>query len=445
MNGLVPPHSADFERLVIGTCLIDQKGLEAVLRVFKDNTEVFYDPRNKSIYGAINSLKSNNCPVDLVTVIQELKKHKILESSGGDHYLIDLTMGVSSSAHIEYHARMVWEKYLLRKMIEAGTAMINKAYDGSMGAFEVLEYATKETNKINDYLSGQKPIKTFFDVHMEFLEYVKSDSIPGVPMPFVKLQEENQGWQGSDLVVIAARPGMGKTALALEIARHAAKMGHPVHFFSLEMANVQLHKRIVSNEMSIDSNRIRKKKFTDKDLELIYNSPDFEHMPLYYDDTVFKWDEIKSRARMIAKEKGIKMIVIDYMQLITTKDKMSTYDRVTYVSREMKLLAKELNIPVIALSQLSREVEKRPNKKPQLSDLRESGAIEQDADIIIFPYRPEYYGIDTWDEEDECEETSTRGKALIMKAKDRHCGESEFVVGWNPIYQKFHDLKGTIK
>jgi Replicative DNA helicase len=439
MNGLIPPNAIDFERLVIGTCLIDRRGLEVVLRIFKDNADVLYDPKNKSIYEAIVKLKAKNQPVDMLTVIQELKRQSVLETSGGDKYIIDLTMGVSSSAHIEYHARAVWEKYLLRKMIEAGSMMIKKAYDETLDAFEVLDYTVKETNKIHNYLSGQKPIKTFFDVHQEFIEYVKSESVTGVPMPFSKLQEENQGWQNSDLIIIAARPGMGKTALALEIARYAAKKDSSVHFFSLEMANVQLHKRIVSNELGIDSNRIRKKRFTEKDLELIFNCPDFEHLPLYYDDTVFQWEEIKSRARMLAKEKKTKMIIIDYLQLITTREKMSTYDRVTHVSREMKLLAKELSMPVIALSQLSREVEKRPGKKPQLSDLRESGAIEQDADIIIFPYRPEYYGIETWDEEEE-NETSTIGKALLMKAKDRHCGESDLVIGWDPSHQKFYDL-----
>lgn len=442
-TGKVPPNALDFERIVIGTCLMDIRGREVVLRTFKDNDEVFYDPRNKTIFRAIISLNKKNTPVDILTVIQELKKMNEFESAGGDHYVIDLTMGIGSSAHIEYHARVVWEKYLLRKIIEAGNLMIKKAYDDRVDAFDVLDYTVKETNKIHDYLSGQKPIKTFFDVHREFIEYVKAESVPGVPMPFAKLQEENQGWQNSDLVIIAARPGMGKTALALEIAKHAAKFDYPTHLFSLEMANVQLHKRIVSNELGIDSNRIRKKRFTEKDLELIFNCPDFENIPLFYDDTVFQWEEIKSRSRMVANEKKIKMIIIDYLQLISTKEKMSTYDRVTYISREMKLLAKELNIPVIALSQLSREVEKRPGKKPQLSDLRESGAIEQDADIIIFPYRPEYYGIDTWDEEEEFE-TSTKNKALLIKAKDRHCGESELVVGWYPANQKFHDLDKPI-
>ncbi|MVW93679.1 replicative DNA helicase [Elizabethkingia meningoseptica] len=440
MIGKVPPNALDFEKLVIGTCLIDHKGLDETFKIFSNNSEVFYDPRNKVIYSVIASMKLRNMPVDMMTVIMELKKLKTLESAGGDGYVIELTLGISSSAHIEYHCRIVWEKYIKRKVIEAGNLMINKAFDDSEDVFEVLDFTSKETTKIHHYLSGQKPVKSFADVHKEFVEFVKSKTIDGVPMPFSKLQEENQGWQGSDMIVIAARPAMGKTALALAFGKHGAIKGSPVHFFSLEMANIQLHKRIVSNELEIDSNRIRKKRMTEQDLEKVFDCRELKSIPFYYDDDLYKWEEIKARARYVFKEKGTKLIIIDYLQLITTQAKMSTYDRVTFVSREIKLLAKELNIPVIVLSQLSRDVEKRTEKKPQLSDLRESGAIEQDADVIMFPYRPEYYGIETWNEEEESE-TSTKDKALLISAKNRHCGESELVIGWNPQYQRFYDLK----
>jgi len=440
MNGLIPPNSVDFEKTVLGTCLVDSRGLKEVFRVLKDNTEVFYDPKHKEIYRAICFLDSKNDPVDLMTVIKQLKGSGELERAGGDHYVIDLSMGVSSSAHIEYHTRVIWEKYIMRKIIEMSFMMQKRAYEETTDVFSVLDYTEKQVSQINSYLSGQKAIKTIADVHREFIDYVKSESVPGVPIPFAKLQEENQGWQNSDLIIIAARPGMGKTALALELGRHAAINDYPVHFFSLEMANIQLHKRIVANELGINANRIRKKRFTESDLEKIFNCSNIENMPFYYDDSIFQWEEIKARARHVSEEKKTKMIVIDYLQLITTKQKMSTIDRVSFVSRELKMLAKELQIPVIALSQLSREVEKRPGKKPQLSDLRESGAIEQDSDIIIFPYRPEYYGIETWDEGNE----STEGQAMLISAKNRHCGDSELIIGWNPEYQKFHDL-GTFE
>lgn len=438
-TGLHPPNAVDFESTVLGACLIDQNGLRQTIKIFNDNSEIFYDPRHREIYRAISFLVQRNEPVDLMTVIQQLKKTEELQRAGGDLYIIDLTMGVSSSAHLEYHARIVWEKYMLRKIIEAGQKMVQQAYRENADSFEVLDFVNRETSQIQNYLSGQKPIKTFLDVQQEFLAFVRSEAVPGVPMPFSKLQEENQGWQNSDLVIIAGRPGMGKTALALEIARFAAKRDYPVHFFSLEMANIQLHKRIVANELNINADRIRKKRFTEEDLQKLFSS-DLEKINLYYDDSLYQWEEIKARARFLVEEKKTKLIVIDYLQLITTKQRFSTIDRVSFISRELKMLAKELQIPVIALSQLSREVEKRPNKKPQLSDLRESGAIEQDADIIIFPYRPEYYGISLWQEE-EGYDTSTEGKALLMMAKNRHCGESQLVIGWKPEFQRFHDLE----
>lgn len=436
--GLVPPQALDVERLVIGTCLIDAKGLKQVYKIVGENQDVFYDPKHKEIYRAICFILSKNNPVDLMTVIMQLKKTGELERCGGDLYVIDLTGGVNSSAHIEYHVRIVWEAYLKRKIIEMSSLMMKRAYDSSVDVFEVLDDTEKQIGMINGYLSGQKAIKSFYDVHQEFMSYVKAETVPGVPIPFRKLQEENQGWQNSDLIIIAARPAMGKTALALELGKHAAKNDYPIHFFSLEMANVQLHKRIVSNELNISSNSIRKKRFTDEDLEKLFENGQFEKLPFYYDDSLFLWEEIKARARQVCEEKKTRMIIIDYLQLIDTKRKFSTIDRVTFVSRELKMLAKELNVPVIALSQLSREVEKRPGKKPQLSDLRESGAIEQDADIIIFPYRPEYYGISTWADEEG--EPSTEGQAMLITAKNRHCGDSEVIIGWQADYQRFHDL-----
>lgn len=444
--GKVPPNAVEIEKLVIGTCLIDAMGLSHVEKVFTDNEQVFYDPRHMEIYRAIASLRAKNNPVDMMTVIQELRKTGSLDKAGGDLHIIDLTMGVSSSAHIEYHCRLIFEKYIARKIIEAGSAMIDKAYNEKADIFEILDMTNAETNRIGAYLTGQKPIKSFMDVQKQFMEYITSENVPGVPIPFRKLQEENQGWQDSDLIIIAGRPGMGKTALALEIAKHSAKCDYPVHFFSLEMANIQLHKRIISNELNISSNRIRKKRLTDDDLQKIYRAGELEKIPFFYDDGLFIWEEIKARARQVAAEKKTKLIVIDYLQLIGVKQKMSTIDRITYISREMKMLAKELSIPVIALSQLSRGVESRPDKKPNMADLRDSGAIEQDADIILFPYRPEYYGIESWNEENEDgSESSTHNRALLISAKNRHCGESDLVIGWNPEYQKFFDLDGFVE
>lgn len=438
-SGKIPPSALDVEQVILGTCLIDNKGVDVVVRLFSDNDSVFYNPRHQILYKTIYKLKSKNLPIDLITVISNLRETNKLDLAGGDNYIISLTSGVNSSAHIEYHVRIVWEKYIKRKIIEVGSMMIEKAFDETADVFESLDFTSVETNKIQHYLTGQKPVKRLFDVHQDFVQYIKSETVDGVPMPFKKLQEENQGWQKSDMIVIAARPGMGKTALALEIGKYAALSDNSIHFLSLEMANIQLHKRLVANELGINSDAIRKKRLSEQDLQKIFDCAAFEAMPFYYDDDIFKWEEIRSRIRYVAKDKETKLVIIDYLQLITTKDKMSTYERVSYVSREIKLLAKELAIPIIVLSQLSRDVEKRPDKKPQLSDLRESGAIEQDADIVMFPYRPEYYGIETWDEEDE-PDSSTKNKALLISAKNRHCGDSETVIGWHGKYQKFYDL-----
>lgn len=440
MIGLIPPNAVDVERVILGICLTDQCGNETVYRIFKDNEQIFYDPRHLEIYRAIANLNAKRNPINLVTVIDQLKRTNSLELTGGDSYIIELTMGVSSSATVDYYCRIVYEKYIMRKVIQAADVMRERAFKPDSDVFEVLDFTVAETAKIQNYLSGQQPIKSLADVHKDFVNYVKAKTVPGVPIPFKKLQEENQGWQDSDLIIIAARPGMGKTAFALELGRHAAKHDYPVHFFSLEMANIQLHKRIVANELQVDATRIRKKRFTDDDLQKIFNCGDLENMPFYYDDSIFQWEEVKARARVVAAEKKTKMIIIDYLQLITTKRTMSTYDRVSFVSRELKMLAKELKIPVIALSQLSREVENRTGKRPLLSDLRESGAIEQDADIILFPFRPEYYKIMEWEDEIEGQATPTAGRALLITAKNRHCGESQLVVGWKPEYQKFHDL-----
>lgn len=219
----------------------------------------------------------------------------------------------------------------------------------------------------------------------------------GVPIPFEKMNEHFYGWQPTDLIIVGARPGMGKSAYAMELAKHSAKNGFPTLIFSLEMANVQLHTRLVANELQINSHRLRKHQLTESDWSKIFNDSVIERMPLYYEDSVFDLNGIISKARVAKKENDIKFILIDYLQLIEAKGKAEGNEKISFISRRLKMLAKELKVPVIALSQLSRKVEERAVKRPLLSDLRDSGAIEQDADVIQFIYRPEYYGIDEWD------------------------------------------------
>lgn len=439
-NGIIPPNAVEFEMIVIGTMLIDKNGLDKAITFLGEDSSVFYDPRNQTIYRTILNLKKNNLPVDMMTVIQNLKKSKSLESAGGDHFIIDLTMGVSSAAHIEYHCRLISEKFFQRKMIETCTTLISRAYRDDVDVFELLDNVSYETNKIYDVIAGQKPVQSAQDLHLEFIKNIKEGLTRGVKIPFRRMDESFMGWQPSDLIIVAARPAMGKSAYAMEIAKSAAKNEAPTLIFSLEMANIQLHKRIVANELQIESDTIRKHKFTDDDLSKILTTSGFEQMPLYFEDSIVQLEELLSKSRVIKKEKGIKLIVIDYLQLIEAKGKSEGNEKVSYISRKLKQLAKELNVPVIALSQLSRNVETRPLKRPQLSDLRDSGAIEQDADVIQFIYRPEYYGIPRWDKDwDGVEDLPTDGEAEIITAKHRHCGTSRTRLKWNADYQKFTD------
>ena len=439
-NGVIPPNAMEFEKIVMGTMLIDASGLDKAITFLGEDSAVFYDPRHQNIYKSVLSLRKNNVPIDLMTVIQHLKKEKSLDMAGGDHYIIDLTMGVSSSAHIEYHCRLISEKYFQRKMIETCTTLISRAYRDDTDVFELLDNVSYETNKIYDIISGQKPVQSVQDLHVEFIKNIKEGLTRGVSIPFRRMDDSFMGWQPSDLIIVAARPAMGKSAYAMELAKNAAKKESPTLIFSLEMANIQLHKRIISNELQIESDTIRKHKFTNEDLQKIMTTNEFENMPLYFEDSIVQLEELLSKSRVIKKEKGIKLIIIDYLQLIEAKGKSEGNEKVSYISRKLKQLAKELNVPIIALSQLSREVEKRPGKRPQLSDLRDSGAIEQDADVIQFIYRPEYYGIQRWDKDwDGVDELPTDGEAEIITAKHRHCGTSRTRLKWNADNQKFTD------
>ena len=260
--------------------LIDKSGLEKAIAFLGDDSSVFYDPRNQTIYRSILNLKSNNHPVDIMTVIQNLKKIKSLESAGGDHYIIDLTMGVSSAAHVEYHCRLISEKFFQRKMIDTCTTLISRAYRDDVDVFELLDAVSYETNKIYDVISGQKPVKSIQDLHLEFIQNIKEGLTRGVKIPFRRMDDSFMGWQPSDLIIVAARPAMGKSAYAMEIAKNAAKNESPTLVFSLEMANIQLHKRIVANELQIHSDTIRKHQFSSDDLQKIMTANEFENIPL---------------------------------------------------------------------------------------------------------------------------------------------------------------------
>lgn len=439
--GITPPNSADFEKVVLGTTLIDEKGKNKVLSVFRDNWQFFYDPRHQELYKAIFEINAKNEPVNMLTAIKHLKEKGRLDKAGGDHYIIMLTMGVSSSAHLDYYAKIITEKFFLRKMIETANNISQIAYEDTADTFDLLDKFSYEVGKIHDYIAGQKPIKSAKDLHHELVENQKKGLARGIKIPFEKMDYHFYGWQPSDLIVIGARPGMGKSAYAMELAKCGAKHNHPTLVFSLEMANIQLHTRLVANELEINAHALRKHQLSEQDWSKIFNSNEIENMPLYYEDNTFDLNGIISKSRIAKKELEIEFIIIDYLQLIEAKGKAEGNEKISFISRRLKMLAKELNVPIVVLSQLSRKVEERSIKRPLLSDLRDSGAIEQDADVIQFIYRPEYYGLDVWD----CDwngqsNLPTEGEAEIITAKHRHIGTSETRLKWIPEYQKFADL-----
>ena len=447
-DGKMPPNAVDFEKLVIGTFLIDKKGLDYSIDLL--NPDVFYDPRHQEIFRAIVKLFESNHPVDLMTVIQELKKTEKLAFAGGDHYIIDLTMGVSSSAHIEYHVRVILEKFILRSLINVSANVIDSSYKESTDVFELLDKAEQSFFEITN-----GTIKKGFDTAnvlvKQAIETIKSlkdkEGISGIPSGFTDIDKETGGWQNSDLIIIAARPAMGKTAFMLSMARNIAVQHKiPLALFSLEMASVQLITRMIASETGISSDKLRKGQMSDEEWQRLFtNVADLENAPLYIDETpslsVF---DFRAKCRRLVMQHGVKIILVDYLQLMTANSGKggagNREQEIATISRSLKAIAKELNVPVIALSQLSRSVETRPGKRPQLSDLRESGAIEQDADIVSFIFRPEYYKITTWDNDEDGGESSTENQAELIIAKHRNGATADVRMTFQKNIAKFTDL-----
>lgn len=450
-DGKMPPNAVDFERLVVGTFLIDKKGLDHSIDLL--TPEVFYDPRHSVIFEVILKLYEGNQPVDLMTVIQELKKTDRLASAGGDHYIIELTMGVSSSAHIEYHVRVILEKYILRSLINVSANVIDTSYKESTDVFELLDKAEQSFFEITNG-TIKKGFDTANTLVKQAIDTIKSlkdkEGISGVPSGFTGVDKETGGWQNSDLIIIAARPAMGKTAFLLSMARNIA-VGHkiPMALFSLEMASVQLITRMIASETKISSEKLRKGQMSDEEWQRLFsNVSELENAPLYIDETpslsIF---DFRAKCRRLVMQHGVRIIMVDYLQLMTAssggKGGGNREQEIAMISRSLKAIAKELNVPVIALSQLSRTVETRPGKRPQLSDLRESGAIEQDADIVSFIFRPEYYKIAVWDNDEEGQESSTENQAELIIAKHRNGATADVRLSFMKHFAKFGDIGET--
>ncbi len=426
-KGKLPPQVIDLEEAVLGAMMIDKRGVDEVIDLLQP--DAFYKEAHRYIFEAIFQLFTDTQPIDLLTVSAQLKKNAKLDLVGGDFYLIQLTQKISSSAHIEFHSRIILQKYIQRSLIRISSEIIEESYDESTDVFDLLDKAESKLYEVtqgNIKRSSETAQSLVSQAKKRIEEIASKEGLSGVATGFEKLDKITSGWQPSDLIIIAARPGMGKTAFVLSMARNIAiDFGHPVALFSLEMSSVQLITRLISSETGLSSEKLRTGKLEKHEWEqLSIKVKNLEKAPLYIDDTpslsIF---DLRAKSRRLASQHGIKLIIVDYLQLMTAggsngKGGGNREQEISTISRNLKALAKELSVPVIALSQLSRAVETRgSSKRPLLSDLRESGAIEQDADIVSFIYRPEYYKIDEWD---DAEASPTQGQAEFIIAKHRN-------------------------
>ncbi len=442
MPGKIPPQAIDFEMAVLGALLLERDALPKVIDILKP--EHFYKDAHSIIYDSILSLFRDSQPVDLLTVSQFIKQSGKLEIIGGNAYLAELTTRVSSSANIEYHARIIAQKYILRELIRISGEVLNDAYDETTDVFQLLDkteqslFNLSETNLRRNYETMPNLTHKLIQ-RLEDLK-AKGDAITGIPSGYQALDNMTAGWQRSDFIIIAARPAMGKTAFTLNIARNAAILNHsPVVIFTLEMSAIQLAQRLIFAEAEIDLSKARTGNLSVHEWnQLNARIGEISKAPIYIDDTpALSIMECRAKCRRLKAEKGIQLVIIDYLQLMRGDNRTGNREQeIAMISRSLKELAKELDVPVIALSQLSRAVETRgSDKKPMLSDLRESGSIEQDADMVMFLYRPEYYGFQTLEDG-----TPTEGICQVIIGKQRHGPVGEVSLFFDKNYGKFRDL-----
>jgi replicative DNA helicase len=442
--GKIPPQAIDIEEAVLGAIMLEKDAIIEVLDILKP--ESFYKDTHKKIYQAAVDLSMQEKAIDLYTVTEELRNREQLEEIGGPLYLAQLTSKVASTAHIEYHARIVAQKYIQRELISVSSDIQEKAFDNTVDVDDLLDFSEGELFKIAEGNIRKKSAKINSILHeaiRQIEEAGKNEgNLSGVPSGYTKIDRITSGWQRSDLVIIAARPSMGKTAFILSMARNmAVEHNQSTAIFSLEMSSVQLVNRLIVSETQLPSEKIRTGKLADFEWEqLEYKIKKLEDAPIYIDDTpgisIF---ELRAKCRRLKRQHNIEIIIIDYLQLMTgtPETKGNREQEVSTISRALKGIAKELDVPIIALSQLNRSVEMRSgDKRPQLSDLRESGAIEQDADMVLFIHRPEKYGF-TEDEEGN----SLVGMADIIIAKHRNGALDDVRLRFQDKFAKFSDVE----
>ena len=437
--GKIPPHDIEAEQAVIGSMLTDKDAVMLAIEKLKPND--FYRDDNKSIYEAMKNLYDKAQPIDLITVKDELDTMNLSDKIGGMEYLALLPSKVPTTANVEKYIQIVQEKSMLRSLIKAGNEIIELGYDASEDLEDIMNGAEKRVYDLMQSRdsSGYLPIKDVLIESITKLEelYNRKQHITGVATGFGELDYMTTGFHGSELILLAARPAMGKSAFALNIATYAAtKSNVPVAVFNLEMSKEQLVDRILSSEATVDSNKIRTGKLEEQDWSKVANVlGELSEAPIYIDDTPgISVAEIRTRCRKLKMEKNIGLVIIDYLQLVQGSNSRKNGTReqeIAEISRSLKILAKELNVPVIALSQLSRAVESREDHRPMLSDLRESGSIEQDADIVMFLYRDDYYNKDSED----------KGLTEVIIAKHRGGSTGTIKLVWMGNYTKFGNLQ----
>lgn len=445
-HGRVQPQAVELEEAVLGAMMLEKEAVNTAIDILQPKS--FYKEAHQKIFEVIQDLFQKSEPIDLLTITNALKQRGELEIVGGPYYITQLTNRVASAANVEFHARIIAQKYIQRELIRISTEIITDAYDETTDVFTLLDRAESNLFTVTEgnIRKSYDSMSTLIRQAIKQIESAKSQegNIIGVPSGFTDLDRVTAGWQASDLIILAARPAMGKTAFALTLARNAAvKFNLPVAVFSLEMSSLQLVTRLISAESELSSGKLRSGNLRNDEIEQIHAKiGDLSEAPIFIDDTpgisIF---ELRAKARRLKSQHNIQLLLVDYLQLMTAGGEGSkTGNReqeISTISRSLKSIAKELNIPVIALSQLSRAVESRGgDRRPQLSDLRESGSIEQDADMVMFINRPEYYGL----LEDE-DGNSTLGKATIIIAKHRNGSVEDVDLKFVKELAKFADVE----
>lgn len=442
-GGRMQPRDKDLEEAVLGALMLEKDAYTTVCDILKP--ESFYEPANQKIYEAIQQLGAQQRPIDMLTVTEQLRLNDALDEVGGPVFISELTSKVASGAHVEYHARIVAQKYLARELISFASQIESKAFDESNDVDDLLQEAEGKLFEISQR-NVKKDVTQIDPVISQAIQQIESaanrtSGLSGLESGYHDLDKLTSGWQRSDLIIIAARPAMGKTAFVLSMAKNMAiSYNIPVAIFSLEMSNLQLVNRLISNTCELESEKIKSGRLTQMEWDQLMSR--IKHLysaPLYIDDTpslsVF---ELRTKARRLVREHNVQFIIIDYLQLMNATGMKfgSREQEVSMISRNLKQLAKELNIPIVALSQLNRSVESRTDgKRPQLSDLRESGAIEQDADIVCFIHRPEYYlRSDT-----DANGNDIRGLAEFIVAKHRSGSVDDIKLRFKAKYARFEN------